>query len=189
MAGSDFAFANDVGTLSPVFETSDDLYFFEVAQRMPAGVQPFEKVRSVVENAVRSERRVTIAQSRVSEAWAAVEAGRSMEEAAEELGLSYATTDTFNVRGNIPDVGLATPFHQVALALEEGQSATDVETVNGVYALRLLYKGPFDEEGFRAARSQLAQVLLYQRRQAILNEWMENLRRSATIVDRRAEFM
>jgi peptidyl-prolyl cis-trans isomerase D len=189
LPGSNFAFSHEPGSLSPVFETDTDFYVVEVAQRLPAGHRPLDEVRSLVEAALQREQRADLAAQRLKEATDLVHAGKSFEEAAKATKLTYAVTDTFTLRQNIPEIGFGTAFARAAFQLDPGESLFDVRTQRGVYGIHLLWKSEFDEEEFQSRRSQIAQSLLFDRQRQVIEEWMEKLQGKAHIVDHRADLL
>ncbi|HKK72557.1 MAG TPA: peptidylprolyl isomerase [Candidatus Krumholzibacteria bacterium] len=190
LPASRFAFSNDVGALSPMFETEDALYFFTVAEKFPAGHRALEDVRSLVDSAVLNDRRAEIAGERLREALQSAGADTGLEALADDDDLiQHAVTDTFTLRQNIQDIGFATPFARAALAMDVGDFEEDVRTQRGVYALELLYKEEFDEEAFASMRSQLARQVMFTRQRVLLQQWIEEQRGAAEIVDRRAELL
>jgi peptidyl-prolyl cis-trans isomerase D len=189
LPGSRFAFTSGVGALSPMLETEEAIYMVEVAEKLPAGHRTLEEVRSLVDSAVLRERRSAIASEQLRSALAGVDPQLPLGSIAAATGLQHAVTDTFTVRENIADIGFGTAFARVALESEVGQLRTDVRTPRGVYVLRLLYKSPFDQDAFRAERSQLAQTMLFSRQRMLLQQWIEQKREDAQIVDHRAQLL
>lgn len=185
LPGTRFAFSNDVGSLSPVFETQEMFYCFEVAERIPEGHRPLDEVRSVVSSRLQRDRRAEIASERLAGAWAQVQAGATLEEVGASDEFTHAVTDTFTLRENIPGVGFATAFARAALNLEPGQALPEVQTQRGVYIVKLLYKSEFDENAFEAQRASLSRTLLFNRQRQTLIQWQEQLREDADVVDRR----
>lgn len=189
LPGSRFAFANDTGALSPLLETEEALYFFEVAEKLPAGHRPLADVRSLVDSAVLRERRTEIARARLQTALAGVQADADLAAVASSAGLQHAVTDTFSMRENITDIGFATAFARVALESDVGEFQSGITTPRGVYALRVLYKSEFDQAAFDAQRAQLAQSMLFSRQRLLVQQWMEEQREKATIEDNRADLL
>jgi hypothetical protein len=95
-------------------------------------------------------------------------------------------TDTFGVRDNITDVGFASAFGRVAMAMKAGDFCPKVETPRGAYALRLLYHSGFDEDAFRAQRASLTASMLYGRQQGVLQQWLASCIEEAEIEDLRS---
>ncbi len=189
LAGATFAFANEPGTLSPVFESSEVLYAIEVAERIPAGHRPLADVRSLVEGAVKRDQRADQAAEQLAAVWADIQGGKSFEEAAKNTVATFAVTDTFTLRQNIPNVGFNTAFARAAASMDVGDTLPEVRTPRGVYALRVLWKSEFDQNAFDSRRAQLGSSLLYNRQRQLVTEWLKQLEESASIEDRRADFM
>lgn len=189
LAGTNFAFEHDTGTLSPVFETQDAFYLFEVAQKIAAGYRPQEDVRSLIVSRIQRQRRTDLAAEKIKSAWTEIQKGTSLAGAAKKLGLEHAVTDTFTLRENIPGIGFATSFARAALGLKVGEMLPELRTQRGVYVVKLLYKTPFDEAEFKSQRASLSKSLLFTRRRELLLAWQSKLRKSAVIEDHRADFL
>jgi len=189
LEGLNYAFREDGGAISPLFETQDDLYAVEVIGRVPAGPRAFEEVRALAEGAVQREKRAEIAAQKVRSAWAKVDQGRSMESAAKEEGIAHAVTDSFTLRQSIPDVGYASEFSRAALSLEPGDVVREIRTSSGVFGFRLLWRSEFDEDDFRSRRAGIAQSLLYDRQGRVVQEFMDRLREESTIEDYRNDLL
>jgi peptidyl-prolyl cis-trans isomerase D len=185
LMASRFAFDNDTGSLSEVFENEEMAYFFEVAEQVPAGYSPLEDVRAIVESNVLRERRGLAASEKLAAAVASANAETDLEALAASVGISHAMTDTFGVRDNIADVGFASAFGRAAMELGENDFCKRVETPRGVYAFRVVYRSPFDEDAFRAQRSQLSASMLYARQQGALQQWLGAQMDNAEIEDLR----
>jgi peptidyl-prolyl cis-trans isomerase D len=189
MSGARFAFANPPGTLSPVYQTDESVYFFEVAERLPEGTRTLDEVRTLVIGSLQREARAQKAAQALAPAWTRIQGGAGFEQAAKEFGLTYGKADSFSYRQNITDVGFATSFAKASLELTPGQMLQDVRTQRGAYIVKLLWKTPFDEELFKQKRAEIAQSLLFNRQRQILDAWTTDLKAKAKIVDRRSADM
>lgn len=189
LPGSRFTFNNDVGAVSTVYETEDNFYVLEVAERLPAGYRPLEEVRSQVVTAIQRDRRLDAAAEKLRNALQSRDADTDLAQLAEQNELAHAVTDTFGMRESLPGVGFATALSRAAFAAEQGAFVDEVRTDNGVYAFEVLYRSPFDEEDFRAARASLARSLGFSRSRLILQKWLEEQRESVEIVDRRDQLL
>jgi parvulin-like peptidyl-prolyl isomerase len=188
LMASRFAFEHDTGAVSEVYENDDQIYFFEVGEKIPAGYSPLEDVRAMVVSGLQRERRAELAKQRLAEAVSGVEADTDLAGLAKLHGLSHAVTDTFGIRDNIENVGFASAFARAAMDMKAGQFCREVQTPSGVYAFRLLYHSEFDEADFRAQRMALAANLHYGRRQGVLQQWMARTLEEADVEDLRGNF-
>jgi peptidyl-prolyl cis-trans isomerase D len=185
LPGTRFAFSNPVGTMSPVYQNDDMVYFFQVGERLPAGVRSLEEVKPMITAEIQRDQRAEQAAAALNATWAKLKEGRTLELVAKETGLTYGRTDTFTYRQQIKDIGFASPFAKAALSLEPGQTISDVRTPRGTYIVKLLWKSAFDEEAFKKKRSELSQSLLFSRQRQMLDQWLKQLKESAKIVDNR----
>lgn len=186
-AGSRFVFRASAGDISPLLYTDVHVYVVMAEGVEPAGVQPLDKVRGQIELALKRERQLTEARSRLSPAVGRVQLGEDMATVAEELELKHAVSDTLNATSNIPDIGYATPFNLVALEAEVGQLVPEVVTDRGVFALRVLWQKPFDEQEYTARRNRLRAALLQQKQSQVLEAWFQARIDAAKIKDYRDE--
>jgi len=186
-AGGRFVFRAEAGQISPVLSTDRHVYVVLADGIEPAGPRPLEEVRGQVSLALKRERQREEAISRLSPAVGRVQMGEPMADVASELGLVHAVTDTISANANVPDVGYATPFNTVALHAAEGELVPEVVTGRGVFALKVLWKSPLDEEEWSARRDQLRDLLLRQKQNQALEAWFEARKEAARIEDWRDE--
>ncbi len=189
ISGSRFAFSHDSGALSPLYETDEMFYFFEVAERLDAGIRSLDEVRGLVIGAIQKDRSIAAARAKLAEALAGQGKDVDLAAIAEKFGLKHAVTDTFTLRQSIPDIGFATPFARAALAVEAGTFLPEVLTDNGVYALRVLYRSDFDEEAYLANRDALARNLGFSRGRVLFQQWLDHQRENAEIEDLRDQLL
>jgi hypothetical protein len=184
-SGSRFVFRASPGDISPLLYTDQHVYVVMAEGVEPAGVQPLDKVRGQIELALKRERQLAEARSRLSPAVGRVQLGEDMATVAEELELKHAVSDTLNATSNIPDIGYATPFNLVALEAEVGQFVPEVVTDRGAFALRVLWQKPFDEQDYAARRDRLRAALLQQKQSQVLEAWFQARIDEAKIKDYR----
>jgi parvulin-like peptidyl-prolyl isomerase len=182
-AGGRFVFRAEAGEISPVFSTDRHIYVVLAEGVEPAGPRPLDEVRGQVRLALQRERQREEAIAQLSPAVGRVQMGESMADVASELGLIHAVTDTISANANVPDIGYATPFNVVALQADEGQLVPEVITNRGVFALKVLWKKPLDEQDWAARRDQLRDLLLGQKQNQALEAWFEARKEEANIED------
>ncbi|MEZ4389330.1 MAG: SurA N-terminal domain-containing protein [Candidatus Krumholzibacteriia bacterium] len=182
-AGGRFVFRAKIGAISPIYSTDQNLYVVLADGTEPAGPRPLEEVRGQVSMALKRERQRTEAEAKLSPAVGRVQMGETMAKVAADLGLLHAVTDTLSANANVPDVGYATPFNTVALRSEVGQMVPEVATTRGVFALKVLWKKPFDDADWAARRDQLRDLLLRQKQNQALEAWFAEREEAAKIED------
>lgn len=188
-AGNRWLFRAKPQQISPLFFTEDHVYVVLAESITPAGPQPLERVRSQIVLELKREQQRLEASSRLAPAVHRVRQGEAMSDVAAELELLYAVTDTLSASSNIPDVGYATPLNIVALRAPVGQLVPEVATYQGVFALRTLWRKPFDAEDYAGRREQIRVFLLQRKQVAALDAWFAKRMEAARIQDRRDEYL
>jgi peptidyl-prolyl cis-trans isomerase D len=183
--GVQFAFRAKPGEMSPILENEDNFYLVSLIEKIPPGPAPLDEVRAQVIQKVDEEKKLTLAAARLSPAVGAIQMGQSFAAAAAEYGLAHAVTDTIGISANVPDVGYGTAFNAVALEIEPGRLVPEVQTRLGLYALRTLWKSPFDEAIYEAQREQIRNMLLSLKQRELAEAWYQGQLARADIVDQR----
>ena len=88
----------------------------------------------------------------------------------------------------IPGIGRDLGFIGGVASLNAGEISKPVEGSRGYYLLRLLSKSAFDSVAYNAQKEALRGQLLRDERGRFFSEWLDNLKKSADIVDNRDVF-
>ncbi len=185
LSASNWVFGTTAGQVSPLFENRDNIYIVLAGDISPAGLAPLEEVTSRVALAVKKERQKTAAKEKLSPAVGEIQMGRTMAEAATNVGLLHAVTDTFTVNGNIPDIGYGTEFNKLAVHGRVGVLIPEVETLRGIFALTPLWINPLDEADFESRQAGIQGALLTRAQNQIVEDWYTARKEVAVIEDLR----
>jgi len=173
------------GEVSPVFEDPQAFYMMELVSSTPAGNQSLEDARPTIEQilriqkkveAVRAEARDLVAQARAAGTLEAVDDGDDL--VVQEAGPA-ARTQFF------PGLGIRNPAVGAAFGLREGEISDPVVWNNSVYIVQNLERIPADSTVFEENKADQRARLTYTVQQQRLEQWIEGLRETARIVDRR----
>lgn len=74
-----------------------------------------------------------------------------------------------------------------AAKLNVGQISPAIKGTAGVYVIQLLSKTPFDSTTFKIQRLTLMQQLMQREKSSIVNDWLQNLKETASIEDNRSK--
>ena len=189
VAGNRWLFRARSQTISPLLYTDDQVYLVLSEGIQPAGPQPLDRVQSQIVLALKQEKQRQEAAAILSPAVGRVQLGDAMRAVANDLKLLYAVTDTINANSNISDVGYGTAFNSVALRAPVGELIPEVATHRGLFALRVLWRQPFDDQNYAARREQLRSVLAQRKQMEALDQWFQERIAAAKIIDRRDEYL
>jgi peptidyl-prolyl cis-trans isomerase D len=188
--GADWAFEEaSPGDVSPVFETEQAFYALELVNSEPAGLLPMEEARPSIESALRFERKMEQAGLEGQVVVNRVRAGEPLVNAAAEAGLEVRTAGPFARWDFVPGLGRQNAAIGTAFGLDVGEVSEVVTTSANAFIIEVISHSPPDSvawlEQALAQRAQTVTALEQQR----LQIWIEALRSSARIVDRRAEVL
>jgi len=189
VSGTQFAFASKPGDVSRVLGGEDSYYVVTNTGILPPGPAPLADVQAQIVVKVTREKKLVMADAKLTPAVAALNSGRTFAQVAADFGLAHAVTDTFTATGNVSGVGYNTDFNKAAFANPVGSLVPRVDTNRGLYALRVLWRTPFDEMGFLAQRPSLEQSVLGRKQQEAIDAWYQERLEKAEIEDNRAALL
>lgn len=188
--GADWAFEEaSPGDVSPVFETEQAFYALELVSSEPAGLMPLEEARPSIEATLRFERKMDRATVEGQAVVDRVRAGEPLVNAAADTGLEVRTAGPFARWDFVPGLGRQNAAIGTAFGLEVGGVSGVVTTTANAFIIEVMSHSPPDSAAWlEQALTQRVQTVTALEQQR-LQIWIEALRSSARIVDRRAEVL
>jgi peptidyl-prolyl cis-trans isomerase D len=178
-----------VGAVSPVFENAGGFYMVEILSEEPARTLELAEVRADIENLLRSRRKTELALERAAGLAERVRSGAaSLEALAESEGGRLEAPEPFSRAGSVPGVGSANAAIGVAFGTPVGEVGGPVAVGSRVVLVEVLEREEADRTEFEAVKEVLRAQVTQQLRQQRLELWLEGLRETTRIVDRRAEY-
>ncbi len=185
---TDFAFRGNVGDISEPIKTENEYYVLKLIEKLPKRTNPLNEVSVTIENILKREKSMSLAEQKVSKVHNNILLGKSFEEAAEEDSMEIKETGSFGFFDYIIDVGNETKFTGIALKLNEGEVSKPVQTPKGWYLIKLTEKSLADTTNANDRKNFIYSSLLDNKRQVNFTAWLENLRDKAKIKDFRDRY-
>jgi peptidyl-prolyl cis-trans isomerase D len=188
--GQDWIFEDreGVGAVSPVFETRQAFYMLEIVSEAPAGHLSLDEVATEIENQIRMERKMARAMDEARGFASDLRSGTPLEQIAQRLGAEVQSAGPFTRTEFVPDLGSRNAAVGAAFAVGEGEFAGPVQLADRVILIRVDRRIPADRGEWEDQKEfQRAQVTA-QLRQERLERWLDGLRETVRIDDRRAQF-
>jgi peptidyl-prolyl cis-trans isomerase D len=185
-----FAFDNKVGSVSEAIQLPNGYGVFTVSEVKQAGVRPFEEVKSAIESRVKREKQMERARAIARELRQTLSATDSLQKLTSirpEVTVQHLSP-TILGGGFLPMIGRDPGLIGGIARLEPGELSQPIDGTRGVYLVKLLSKTPFDSGAFTAQKDNLRSQLLSEKRNRFYNDWFEQLKKSAEIVDNRDLF-
>jgi peptidyl-prolyl cis-trans isomerase D len=188
--GADWAIEEAVpGDVSPLFETPQAYYLFELLSSTPAGVQSLEDARPTIEQVLRTQKKTALVLESGRALVERVRGGQPLGDVGAAEGLQVQEAGPFTRVEFVPVLGFQNAAIGTAFGLEQGEVSDPVAAGSQVFILEQVSHTPADSTQWEAQKeTQRAQVaqMVQERRMA---SWLEELRATARIVDRRAQVL
>ncbi len=187
----EWAFHAEKGEISDPFRAQTGYVVFEVAEIQPAGYRPFEEVKSICINRIKTEKRKQMAREYALKFADAVKAGTPFPQiaASDEQHILIADTSGYFLFGApIPKLGRSVDINAAAFALPLNQPSDLLEAQQGYFYIKVLDRTEFNEEEYAKQREVLRQRLLQQKQLRVFQAWYDALKASAEIEDYRYKF-
>ena len=185
---ADWAFDGSLGDISEMTTLPQGYAVFMISEIKDAAVTPFEKVSPQIKSTIVRQKQFEKALAYANQLKQKLPAGDSLKALPQlDSRLQYAVTGPFALTGYVPGVGRDYSFMAEATRLNVGQISPAVKGGTGVYVIQLLSKTPFDSISFKIQRMTIMQQLMQRQRSSIVNDWLQNLKQTASIEDNRSK--
>ena len=178
-----------VGDVSPVFENSTSFYAIELVSIDPSRYLTEEEAGAAIRGTIGLDKKVAVALDEARELAAEVQSGRSLTEVAREFGLEVRDAGPFARNDFVPGLGRHNAAVGTAFGLDIGEVSDAVEANRNAYVLERTGAEAADSlawvEQIDLQRLQSVNTIRQQR----LTQWIEALRATARIVDRREQVL
>ncbi len=184
----EFAFNNDVGTVSELFKVPTGYSVLMVSEIIEGGVKPFEEVKELVKIQVMKEKKYEKAKSIADDVKKKV--GNDISKASQVNGkVKVDTTGTFTgASGSVPKVGREFAIVEKAQDLEINKVSDPVKGNKGYFLMKVLERTKFDSSAFSIQRTMIRDQLLNEKKSAYFSLWLSKTKEEAEIVDNRHLF-
>ncbi len=186
---SKFAFDKDLGDLSEAYQVNGGVAVFKISEVKKDGVRPFDEVKNLIQPRVVRKKKMAMVKASVEKERASLNdtADLAVLSVADQR-ISVQSTGLFSPTGTIPTIGRDNSFLGVALMLPVNRISQPIEGERGYYLVKILSRTPFDSAGFNAQKNILAAQMLQEKKQRIVNNWLEKLKAKSDIEDLRDTF-
>jgi parvulin-like peptidyl-prolyl isomerase len=184
-----FAFNNEVGTVSPIFENDAMDLVVKIADKSPAGVLPLDEITDKVKRDFVDFLAKTKCEQDIKTIWTDIESGTAYDKAAKDHGYEVFTSRPISRKDYIRGVGGDPRVIGTVFSLKEpGDMSGPVEYLKGWCILKLDAIQGADLTKYGEIRDSLQQVLVNQKQRELFSSWYIDLIADANIEDYVDEF-
>lgn len=178
----DFAFDNEVGSITEVREGTNGYYVAQVTDRLPEGTSDFEEVKQQVVVDLRNIRYKQMCRDTAQVIYEMIQAGTNFKEAADSKGVRFFEPDPFTRTTFVRGIGRAPAAIGTAFSLTEpGQVSKPVDHRNGTVIFQLKSRTSANLSRFTEIKDSLSTQALSQKQQQLYSRWFQGLLDEAEI--------
>ncbi|MCK6543928.1 SurA N-terminal domain-containing protein [bacterium] len=181
-----FAFTEKVGAVHRPHQTGRGVTIFAIVSRTDKGIQPFEAVKERVRNTVMEEKRMTMAYQKAQELRSKINSLADLK--ALDSTLTVRDLTNFTMNNSIIGVGRDAKINGVLFSTAVGALSEAIKGNRGAYIAFVATRDDINESQFRDARNDLRRQLQSTKQQRAYRDWVESMKKQASIKDFRPEF-
>ncbi len=178
-----------LGEVSPVYDNRLAFYALELVSSDPSHYQTEAQAESAIRGNIGMEKRIEAAAEEAREFVAEVRSGRSLSEVAPEFALEVRDAGPFARDDFVLGLGRFNAAVGASFGLEVGDVSDVVVANQNVFVIERTASQPADSLAWVEQVDLQRQRELILTRQVRLNLWIEALRQSADVVDRREQVL
>jgi len=184
-----FAFENSIGEVSDVYRVQAGHVVAMVSDVTKPGLKNFEELKAQIKNTVLLKFKLEKAVSIAKEIRAKLgDNGDGKIATTVWQSARIDSTSEFTSSGNIPGIGRDFAFSEYSLKAELNKWSQPVKGTSNVYLINVIYRTKFDQSLFEFQRAAIAKQLLLTKKSSYFNQWIQDLKKEADIVDNRFQF-
>ena len=180
---------SEIGDLSESFENPAGFHLVELLGRRDESTIPFEEAGIGIRAELLVEKKKERAAGLAGGLLAAVAAGSSLDEAAEELGWLVEETASFRRGDFVPGLGQGTEAVGFAFGADVGELSSALDAGDAVVVVEVLERDEATREGFEEVRDAVVGQLGFERSQQYVQKWLVALREDTVVEDHRARLL
>ena len=187
----DWLFQASKGDISQPFKLSAQQYLLvaQLTDIVPAGPKPLDEVKPQIVQELAKRKSVAALAPRAQQLRAMLQPGADLSQIAATTGDSMLKPLTVKMGPAESVSGLPTAEYIVNNwaygQTKPGDISQPLKGQNGYYIVKLLSRDVPSDKAFEAQKPTLQKVLFQEKEQRFLNQWIENQKDKATIVDYR----
>jgi hypothetical protein len=174
------------GAILGPLDGRDAMYAVMVVEIVPTRIPPRAEIEAFVKQSYTRDIRTQKARAIAEDALARVRGGKTLEQVASEMDLTFQETQPFTRMAFVPGIGKENVVVAHAFALAEGRTSGLLEHSGQFFIIRVDEKTPADEESLADGVANLWLSLIATKQQAYLSAWYGALRSQVKIEDYRS---
>ncbi len=184
-----FAFKNDLGDVSDVYQVTNGYIVAQIADVKKEGIRPFDEVKEGLQARVLHKKKLAKLKELAAQKRSSIgDNGDLRALVAADPRVRFDTTGSFVYGGPIPGIGREYAFAGAAKSADLNKVSQPVEGTRGVYLVKVTARPEIDKAALSVQQTVLSAQMLQEKKQRALSTWLEKMKETASIEDNRDNF-
>ena len=182
-----FAFSNSVNSISDPFKVANGYVVVKIIESTSERFRPFDEIKNQLKAVVLREKKFEKLKSIAEDLYKKI-GGDLSKVSSVNPKITMQQTTNFTPAGTIPNIGRDYGFIDAVMKLDINKVSEPVKGTRGYYLIKVTSRTPFDLAAYNAKSSEIRNMLLQEKRNNFLNQWIGDIKKGADIVDNRYMF-
>jgi len=182
-----FSFENSVNTVSDVYKVANGYVVAKISEVENEKFRPLDELKEQIKPAVIREKKFEVLKKTVDDVYSKI-GGDMTKAAAIDSNYKVQQTGNFTPQGTIPLIGRDYAFINTALKLKLDTVSEPIKGARGYYLIKVTKRSDFNKELFDSQSSAIRNSLMQEKRGRFLNQWVNEIKENAKVVDNRHLF-
>lgn len=182
-----FIFDGSIGDISDVYKVPSGYVVCTITSAEKAGFRPFEELKESIKGQVIREKKIEKAMQIAKEIKNKI--GGNLDNAYNVYPqVTIAKGVSFTPGGSVPSLGRDYGLINYATEGKIGVISDPIKGTRGAFIVKINSRSQFDENAYAVQRNTIRNNILQFRKQRLINEWLQKIRKEAKIDDYRYKF-
>jgi len=182
-----FSFENSVNTVSDVYKVANGYVVAKISEVENEKFRPLDELKEQIKPAVIREKKFEVLKKTVDDVYSKI-GGDMTKAAAIDSNYKVQQTGNFTPQGSIPLIGRDYAFINTALKLKLDTVSEPIKGARGYYLIKVTKRSDFNKELFDSQSTAIRNSLMQEKRGRFLNQWVNEIKENAKVVDNRHLF-
>ncbi len=182
-----FAFSNSVNTISDPFKVPNGYVVVKIIESTNERIKPFDELKAQLKPIVLREGKFERLKVMADDLYKKIN-GDLNKVSTINPKITVQQTGNFTPASSIPNIGRDYGFIDAAMTLPLDKVSAPVRGARGYYLIKVTKRTPFNLAEFNEKSPAIRNMLLQEKRNYFLNQWIVDIKKNAKIVDDRYKF-
>jgi peptidyl-prolyl cis-trans isomerase D len=184
-----FAFGESKNSISSPIKIQGGFAVYLITDKIPTGYMKYDEIKDkVILPRVTLQKKLDILKQRAQDLRNKITDNNLASSAKIDPQITVQAIDSFSVAKPKPPLNGDFPVINALYKLKDGQLSEPIRSDAGYYIIQMKSITPFDETKYQAQREVLLASLTQQKKQTIAQDWLNELKENANIIDNRDKF-